>query len=89
MWNETVQYTLLHTATVCSSNTKSFDLQPVGKEKYDPNAVTTGAVVASVGTGCGGFQGYFFPDNNSKSKLLSFNKKNNRKHSTPTVGENK
>lgn len=36
---------------------KSCDLQPVGKEKHDPNAVTTKAVVASVGTGCGGFLG--------------------------------
>ncbi len=35
----------------------------------------------------------FFPDNNSKPKLLSFNKKKqskkNWKHSTPTVEENK
>lgn len=79
MWNDTVQYILLivHglTTTVCCSNGKSFDLQPVGKEKYDPNAVTTRAVMASVRTGCGRFQGYLFPHNNSKSKLLSLNKK--------------
>ena len=30
-------------------------------------------------TGCGGFQGYFFPDNNSKSELLSFSKRTKKK----------
>lgn len=71
------------TSLFCSDG-KSFDQQPVGKEKYDPNAVTTKAVMASVGTGCGGFQGYFFLDNNSESKLLSFiEKDNNKKESIP------
>lgn len=64
-------------------NEKSFDLQQVGKEKSDPNAMTTRAVVASVGTGCGGFRGYFFPDNNSKSKLLSFNNTQKKAERTP------
>lgn len=45
------------TAAFSFKRKKSCDLEPVGKEKHDPNAVTTRAVAASVGTGCGGFQG--------------------------------
>lgn len=37
----------------------SFDVEPVGKQKYDPNAEETKAVSMAVGTGCGGFLGYF------------------------------
>lgn len=41
--------------------------------------------MASIGTGCGGFQGYFFPDNISKSKLLPFNKTLIKREKTTTT----
>lgn len=96
MCSDAVQFTLQilqrHTTTVYCSNGRSVHLQPVGKKKYDPNAVTTNTVMASVGTGCGGFQGYFsliiIPG--LSFCLSTKNKtKKNRKDSTPNDEENK
>lgn len=61
LYNNAFQRKFSNSRPLCCFKEKSFDRQPVGKEKHDPNAVTTRVVMASVGTGCGGFQGYFFP----------------------------